>query len=124
MVVLKQSSLSVFTLLWKTNSLSFLLLDQVSLHPWISSVTFHCTGDTLAVSLIWCSVPPAAVLAKPYNGNNISQFLPEMPHQIHPPIMFAFFSMATSHCQSVIWQRINTPTLTDELLACGRNSCY
>lgn len=112
------------SLLWKTSSLSFLSLDQVSLHPWISSVTFHCTGDALAVSLIRCSVPPAAVLAKPYSGNNISQSLPEMPHQIHPPITFAFFSMAAPHCQAAIWQRINTPTLTDELLACGRSSCY
>lgn len=65
MVMLKQSSLSAFPLLWKTSSSGFLSLDQVSLYPWISLVTFHWTGDALKASLIWCRVIPAVVLTRP-----------------------------------------------------------
>ena len=91
MVMLKQSSLSAFCLLWKTSSSGFLSLDQVSLHPWISLVTFHWTGDALKASLIHCRVIAAVVLTRPWNSKNISQSLPEMPHQTHSPIAFAFF---------------------------------
>lgn len=71
MVMLKQSSLSAFPLLWKTTSSGFHSLDQVSLYPWINLVTFHWIGDALKASLIlWRR-----------NEKNISQCLPEMPHQ-------------------------------------------
>lgn len=64
MIMLKQSSLSAFPLLRKTSSSGFLSLDQVSLYPWISLVTFHWTGDALKASLIHCRVIPA-VLTRP-----------------------------------------------------------
>lgn len=123
MVMLKQSSLSSFPLLWKTSSSGFLSLDQVSLYPWISLVTFHWTGDALKASLIWGRVIPAVVLTR--QGLKRAKVFHSLYQKcLTRPILQLLlpFSMAASHCWSDIWQCISTPSLTDEFLAHGRNS--
>lgn len=110
MVMLKQSSLSAFSLLWKTSSSGFLSLDQVSLYPWISSVTFHCTGDAWKTSLIWCSYSCCEALQR----QQYFSFSTRNASQAHPPIAFAFFhgciTLPVSHLAT------HTPSLTSSWL--------
>lgn len=112
MVMLKQSSFSAFSLLWKTTSSGFHSLDQVSLYPWINLVTFHWIGDALKASLILWRRNGKKYFSVP--TRNASPIL-----QTHLP-----FSMSASPCQSVIWQCVSTPSLTEKFLAHARNSCY
>lgn len=113
MVILKQSSLSAFPLLWKTTSSGFHSLDQVSLYPWINSVTFHWIGDALKASLIlWRT-----------NEKNISQCLPQMPHHFSKCICL-FLCLHHPARQSFGSMSVHTPSLTGKFLAHARNSCY